>query len=132
MEQTNSSSPRYIKAKGEDRVEIFNTNIIMIKESIRIGKDQIAKIGEYNLVVELSMDRIIEVVQDMDKVIGMTLGEGISEVMQEYIKVRILEGRSIKEDIEESIGMTTIIEKEIGTGLEKDLYLDNSRRRRQE
>ena len=52
--------------------------------------------------------------------IGMTLGEEILEVMQEHIKVRILEDRTIEEDIEEIIGMRTMTEKEIGVGLEKD------------
>ena len=87
---------------------------------IRIGIDQIAEIGEFNLVVEFNMDRIIEVDQGMDKVIGMTLGEEIIEVMQEHIKVRILENRTIEEDIEEIIGMRTMAEKEIRVGLEKD------------
>ena len=72
MEQTNSSSPRYIKVKGEDTVEISMTSIIMIKEIIRIGIDQIAEIGEFNLVVEFNMDIIIEVEQGMDKVMNDT------------------------------------------------------------
>ena len=120
MEHTNNSCPRYIKAKGEDTVEISMTNVVMIKEIIRIGIDQIVEIGEFNLVVEFNMDRIIEVDQGIDKAIGMTLEEEILKVMQEHIKVRIFEDRTIEEDIEEIIGMRTMREKEIGVGLEKD------------
>ena len=42
----------------------------MIEEVIKIDIDQIAEIGEFNLVAEFSMDRIIEVDQCMDKVMG--------------------------------------------------------------
>ena len=75
MQQTNSSSLKYIKAKEEDSQEISMTNVIMIKETIRIGIDQIAEIEESNLEVELSTDKIIEVDQDMKKTIEMTIGE---------------------------------------------------------
>ena len=51
----NSLNPRYIKVKGEDRQEI-----IMIKEIITIGIDQIVEIGEHHLEVEVSTDKIIE------------------------------------------------------------------------
>ena len=53
----------------------------MIEGIIKIGIDQIAKVGDFNLMVEINMDRIIEVDQDMDKAIGMTLGEKILGVM---------------------------------------------------
>ena len=53
------------------------TSIIMIKEIIRIGIDQMGEIGEFNLVVEFSMDRIIEKDQGVNKAIGTTLGEEI-------------------------------------------------------
>ena len=53
----------------------------MSSHIITIGIDQIAEIGESNLVVEFNMDRIIEVDQDVDKAIGMTLGEESLEVM---------------------------------------------------
>ena len=49
------------------------TNIIMIKEIIRIGIDQVVQIGEFHLVVEFSMDKIIEIDQGMNKARGMTL-----------------------------------------------------------
>ena len=52
----------------------------------------------------------------MNKTIGMTLEEESLEVMKEHIKIRILEGRIIEADIEETIGMK--IMKEIGVGLE--------------
>ena len=73
--------------------------------TIRIGIDQIVEIEESTLVVEFSMDKSTEVGQGMDKAIGMTLGEEILEVMQEHIKVRILEDRIIEVDIEEIIEM---------------------------
>ena len=41
----------------------------------------------------------------MDKAIGMTLGEEILEAMQECIKIKILEDRTIEVDIEETIGV---------------------------
>ena len=44
------------------------------------GIDQIVEIEKSNLVVEFSMDKIIEVDQGMNKTIGMTLGEEILEV----------------------------------------------------
>ena len=53
----------------------------MIDVTIRISKDQIVQIEESNLVAELSMDKITEVGQGMDKVVGMTVGEDILEVM---------------------------------------------------
>ena len=74
----------------------------MFKEVIRIGIDHLAEI-EFNLVVEFSMDRIMEVDQGMDKAVGMTLGEGFLEVVQENIKFKILEDRIIEVDIEEII-----------------------------
>ena len=45
----------------------------MTKAIVRIGTGQIVEIEEYNLVVESSMDRIIEIHQGMDKATGMTL-----------------------------------------------------------
>ena len=74
-------------------------------------------IEEYNLVVEFNMDKIIEVDLNMDKAIGLTLGDQILEVMQEHIKVRISEDRIIEVEIQETIEM--IIMKEVGIGLRK-------------
>ena len=56
--------------------------------TIRIGIDQIAEIEEFNLVVEFSMDRIAEVDWVMDRGIGMTMEEEISEVTWECIKAK--------------------------------------------
>ena len=47
----------------------------MIRKIIRIGIDQIAEIEEFHLVVEFSVDRAIEIDQDMNRFIGMTLEE---------------------------------------------------------
>ena len=41
-----------------------------------------------NLVVELSMDKIIELDQGMNKTIGMNIGEKILEATQECTKIR--------------------------------------------
>ena len=114
---TNSSSLKYIKTKEGDRQKIYMTNIIMIKETIRIGIDQIAEIEDSNLVVEFSADKIIEVDQGMNKTTGMTIGEEILEVMQECIRIRILEDRIREVDTEEIIGMKII--KEVGVDLGK-------------
>ena len=77
----------------------------MIKETIRIGIDQIAEIEESNLVVEYSRDKIREVDLGMNKTIGMAIGEEILEVMQECIRVRILGDRTIEVVAEEIIEM---------------------------
>ena len=75
MEQIKSSHLRYFKAKEENRQEISMKNVIMIKEIIRLGIAQIVEIGEFHLVVEVSMDKIIELDQGMNKAIGMTSEE---------------------------------------------------------
>ena len=53
------------------------------------------EIEGYHLVEEYNMDRTIEADQGIDKAIGMTLGEEISEAMQEHIKIKIFEDRII-------------------------------------
>ena len=80
MEQINSSNPRYFKAKEEDRQDIFMTNIITIREMIKIGIDQVVGIEEFHLVVEVIMDKITKVDQGMNKIIGVTLEEETLEV----------------------------------------------------
>ena len=58
-----NSNHRFIRAE-EDKVEIFMIHIIMTGEIIKIGIDQIAEIGEFNL-----MDKV-EIDQGMKKIIG--------------------------------------------------------------
>ena len=105
MDQTNSSNQRYFRIKEEDRQEISMTNIIMIREIIKIGIDQIVEIGEFHLVVEYSEDEIIETDQDMKRIIEMIVGETfplleeILEVMWEPIRIRMLEDKIIEVDI---------------------------------
>ena len=53
------------------------TDVIMNRESIGIGLDQLVEIGEFHLVVGYSVGKIIETDQDMNRIIGMTLGEEI-------------------------------------------------------
>ena len=84
MEQTNSLNLRYFKAKEEDRQEFFMTNIITIKEIIRIGTDQVVEIGEFHLVVEFSVGKNIEIDQDMNKAIGTTFIEKIRGNVRMY------------------------------------------------
>ena len=102
MEQIGNSNLRYIKAK---EVEIFMIHIIITEEIIKIGIDQIAEIGEFNLVDK------IEVGQSMNRIIGMIMGEKILEVAWEHIK--ILEDR-IVEDIRMRIvtGVGVVLEKD--------------------
>ena len=113
-EQTNSLNQKYIKAKGQAKQEISITDI-----TVRIDIDQMVEIGESNLMVEFSMEKITEVDQGMEKAIGKTLGEEILEAIWGDMKIRILEDRIIEVDIEEIIGMR--IMKEEGLCLEKGL-----------
>ena len=70
------------------------------------------KIGECHIEVELSIDKTIEEGCSMMKIIEVTLGEEILE------ECKIIEVRILEVDIEETLGMTTLIEVEVG--LEKD------------
>ena len=51
VDRINSLNLRYIKARKEDRQGISMTNIIITRETIRIGLDEIVDIGEFHLVV---------------------------------------------------------------------------------
>ena len=112
MEQTNSFNLSSFKAKEEDKSKISMTDITMIRETVRIGIDQVVEIGELHLVVALSMDKVIEVDQGMNRTTGMTSGE----VIWECIKIRISD-RITEVDTEKTIGMK--ITKEVGVGLQK-------------
>ena len=65
MGQISNTNLRFTKEEG--RVEIFMIYIIMMEEIFEIGIDQIAEIGEFNLV---------------DKV---ELGQGMSRIIAEEI-----------------------------------------------
>ena len=84
-EQLKDLNHRHIRVIIEAKQEIS-----MIKETIRICTAQIVEIKEYSLVVEISMDKIIEVDQGMNRIIGETMGEEILEGMEEHITIRIL------------------------------------------
>ena len=71
MDQIGNLNLRYIKAKERDKAEISMTDVTMISKVIKIGTDQIAEIGEVNLVNKIEVD------QGMNKIIG----EEILEVM---------------------------------------------------
>ena len=64
-----NSSLRFTKAKEGDRVEILMIHMIMIVEIIKIGTDQIAEIGEFNLVNKVEVD------QNMNKITGKKILE---------------------------------------------------------
>ena len=66
-----NSNLRFTNAKEVNRVEFFMIHVIMIEEIMKIGTDQIAEIGEFNLVDKGKVD------QGMNKIIG----EEILEVM---------------------------------------------------
>ena len=110
MELIGNSNLRFIRAEEGDKVEIFMTHIIMIEECIKTDIDQIAVIGEFNLVDK------VEVEQGMNKIIG----EEILEVTWQHTK--ILEDRIVEENIGVIIGMKIIAEKEVGVGLGKDHF----------
>ena len=107
---------RYIRVRGEYRHETFMIDVVMIKEIIKIDIDQTVEIGEYHLVVEYSMDRIIKIALGLTRTIEMTSGEEIIKGIWDQIK--ITEGKIIEVDKEEIIKV--IIMKELGVGLKKD------------
>ena len=81
MEQTNSSSLKYIKAKEGDRQEISKTNIIMTKETIRIGIDQTVEIEEFHSVIGYNVDDITYINQSRSEIVEMTPEEVTLEVI---------------------------------------------------
>ena len=84
----------------------------MIKIDIKIDTDQTVGLEECHIEVELSMDKTIEEVCSMIKIIGVTLGE---EILEEY---KIIEVRILEVDIEVTLKMTTL--EQVKLGLEKD------------
>ena len=112
------------KRRRQTRIFCFMTNIIIIKEIIKIGIDPVVEITEFHLVVGFSVDKNIEIEQDMDKILGLILEEVIPDVMWEciisIIRSRIIENRIIEVDIEDIIGMKTM--KEVIVGPEKDNF----------
>ena len=76
MTKLNNLNQRYIKAKEEDRQEDFMI-VTLIREIIKIDIGQILEIGEYLLVVEYNMDRIIGIDQGIVRTIEVILEEEI-------------------------------------------------------
>ena len=101
--------PPIYQRKRMGQCRIFMIDVIMISKVIKIGTDHIAEIEEVNLVDKVEVD------QGMNTIIG----EEILEVTWEHIK--ILEDRIIEENIQEIIGMKIIVQKEVGTGLGKEI-----------
>ena len=110
MRSIGHSNLRFVKAKEEDKVEIFMIHIIMTEETSKIDTDQIVKIGEFSLA------DTVEVGQGANK----TIGEEILGATQGHIK--IMEDRIVEENIEVIIGMKITVEREVGVGLEKDHF----------
>ena len=54
---------------------MFMIDTIMIKEINKISTDQTVEIEEFHLVVEYSMDKIIETDQSTNRITGITLRE---------------------------------------------------------
>ena len=73
--------PKIFKVKEENRQEISMVDVIMIREIIRIGIDQIVEIWEFNLVVDCNVDEIIRIDPSMNRIIEMTSEEVIMGVM---------------------------------------------------
>ena len=72
----NNLSQRYIKAKGEDRKEIFYDHGYG-ERNYQDDKGQIVEIGEYCSVAKYNMDKIIETDQGIIRTIEVTLEEEI-------------------------------------------------------
>ena len=65
------------------------------------------EIGEFNLVDKIEVDQGVNIIT----------GEEILEAMQKCTKT--LEDRIVEENIKVIVGIKTIVEKEVGVGLEK-------------
>ena len=107
----NSLNPKYIKANGEENQEIIVIEIVMIREIIKIDKDQTEEIEGQHTDAEVNMDKIIEEDHIMQIIIEKTLEETILEIH------KITEVTFIKVDIEGIIEMTTLKEVEVGLGI---------------
>ena len=101
--------PQITKAKEEDKIEVVMIDAVMISEVIKIDIGQIVKTGD-------SIDKT-EVDQGMNKIIEENL-----EVMQGCIK--ILKDKTVDESTEIIIEVKVIEKVEIGTGLDKDHFLE--------
>ena len=77
MKSIGHSHLRNIKAKKEDKVEIFMTHTIMTEVTIKIGIDQIVEIEEFNLA-----DKV-----EVHKGTNKTRGKEILEATQGHIKI---------------------------------------------
>ena len=104
------SNLRSIKAKEDDKVEIFMIHIIMTRETIKVGIDQIVKTGEFSLTDK------VEVGQGINK----TIEEETLGATQGHIK--ILEDRIVEENTEVIIGMKITVERQVEAGPEKDHF----------
>ena len=106
--QTKQFKPKIYQTKRRGQTRKLE---IMVKEIIKIDIGQVVETWEYCLVVEYSMDRIIEIGPGAVRTAEMISGEEILEGTWEQIKI-------IEEDIGKTIG--TIIMKEVEVGIEKD------------
>ena len=70
---------RYTRVREEERQGTFMIGIIMVKEIIKIDKDQVMEIREYHSVVEYNMDKISEIDLGIIRTIEMVSGKDILE-----------------------------------------------------
>ena len=105
--QNRPLKPKNYQGKAEDKLEI-----IVIKIDIKVGIDKTAVIGECDIEVEVSRDKITDEGHNMSKIIEGILGK---DILEEH---RIIEVRILGVDVEVILGM--IILEEVEVGLEKD------------
>ena len=73
--QNKQFKPKIYQGKRRGQTETFMIDITIMREIIKIGIDQIVEIGEYCLVKEYNMERIIEIALGIIRIIEMILGE---------------------------------------------------------
>ena len=110
----NSLSLRYIKVNEENKHEIYMIKIILLREMITTDIGQIVGIGEFCLVVEYNMDKIMEIDQGIVRIIEVISEEEILEGICDQISIK--EVKIIELEIEEIIGMIIMKGVEVGLG----------------
>ena len=102
--------PQIYQGKRSRQKEVVMINAVMISEVIRIDKGQLVETGDIT-------DKIEE-----DQGLNKIIEEEVIEVMQGCIK--ILKNKIAEESTEIILEVKVIAEVKIGTGLEKDHFLE--------
>ena len=109
MDQVGNLSPKFIKAREENKIENFMTDAIMTSEIIKIGRDQIVETEEISI----------------DKTCGKPRYE------QNYRRGHFRSNASAyqtfgrqnsREEYRNNYRMKSTVEIEVGVGLEKDHF----------